>query len=244
MKINELILFKAIYPRGRDQVHEEVDSKGETKKVGENKIQPNEDNVKRIKEFIELNGHPPQPIKYNKNHLKNCRCGQQGYHVIDGTHTYTALDELEWKEIPAKYLEAIDIPVEEEMVYAIHYNVSHGLPLSRLEVKACLANMMDDKGELKYGTIKKLVKLWNIPEGTLKQWIGDIRGGPRTIERTASDSSDINISDDKERDKLKQELEETREELTKVKADARQAFWEMICETHQEAIKGCKKCGK
>lgn len=235
MKINELIWFKAIYPRGRDQYND-------------NEIKIDVENVGKIKDYIALYKKLPQKITYNKNHKVDCPCGQKGYHILDGTHTFVAASESGWKEIKPVDLEVMDIPLEQEMWVSGKLNVSHGKQLSRREIQAIFWMYFDPDERAKYGSLEKFSKDFCVPMGTLREWIVKERGLRDNITSEHScdhtNSSDINISEDKEKDKLKQELEETREELNKVKTDARQAFWEMICEQHQEAIKGCKNCGK
>lgn len=47
----------------------------------------------------------------------------------------------------------------------------HGVPLSRDEIRAVFLIYVDDKGELKYGTLKKFSKDFKIPQRILKRWI-------------------------------------------------------------------------
>ena len=55
---------------------------------------------------------------------------------------------------------------------------------TKLEIQTRLVNLLVERdGDLPYGTRKRLAAEYNISHNTLKQWIVDIRYGPRTNER-------------------------------------------------------------
>lgn len=227
MKIDELVFDKSIYPRFR---HLGLDSE----------IKLNAENVEDIRETIRIEKKPRQVIRYNKRTMN----------IIDGTHTWQALREEGWKDIPEKYLEVLDIPVEEEIIYAVHYNISHGLKLTDNEAKAVLANMLDEKGKLKYGNIENIAKLWGKELTTIKSWLATIRKGP--TQGKSAESADSTTNGDLGTDPT-EDLQQTKKELekTKIKLDEAnkridefEIKWNTVCPTHKRAISMCKDCGK
>lgn len=231
MKINELIFFKAIYPRHRDQDQD-------------NEIKPDAENVLKIREYIQLHKKLPQKITYNKNHISNCPCGQQGYHILDGTHNWIGAKEEGWKEIPKEFLNEANIPIEREIWESARLNATHGMVLSRREIQAIFWIYFDPNKKNAYGSLQDFSKDFSIPIGTLKNWIAIVKGQREPDRCEHTDSNDINISDDKEKEKLKEEVKELRIENIELKKDAVQYVLHQLCTVAQNHIKSCDICGK
>jgi hypothetical protein len=237
MKINKLIFDNNCYPRGRDKLFISVDKEGNSVELGSNEIKPDSEVVKKYQEYIQLHKKIPNKdgnITYNKRTM----------HILDGWHRTIAAQQEGWTDIPDSDLTALDIPIEKELWVSAQLNNVHGKQLSRPEIKAVLKQYWEKERRLKYGTLKEFRQDFAIPESTLHDWLNSFGGeSANTPKSEDSTKSDQLVERNEEKDKLKEEVKELQEELTEVKADARKAFWEMICETHQEAIKGCKKCG-
>lgn len=97
-------------------------------------------------------------------------------HIIDGTHLHDALSMKYGndKDLSDKWFREIDIPVEAEGLYAVHYNSRHGLQLSIDDMKAMLKKYLDENYKLKYGTLKEIARLWNRPYKTIEMWVAEI----------------------------------------------------------------------
>ena len=169
LQLKSLIFNHLIYPRGL--------STGDI-----NQVKPDVENVDDIVEGLEK-GTLNHKITYNTKTMD----------IVDGTHLWLALRRLhgdDW-EVPTKFLNNITIDPEAEMLYAVHYNSIHGLKLSRADKKAVLANYIDEKtGKVKYGQLKDIEQLWGMSINTLKQWIEDIKYGPREMVGSAHHSEE------------------------------------------------------
>ena len=249
MKLSDLKFNHSIYPRGLAEAKSNPLPDGSPDM---NRVQPDTENVDRIYQAL-LSGHIDHKIIYNT----------KTHDMVDGTHLWIVfgrivsavrekilpeipkhLAELKNEEIPERYLEKITIEPSEEMLYAVHYNFAHGLVLGRDDMKAVLANYLDEAGNIKYGLRSKIAELWGMSENTLKQWLADIRHGPRQMERdTTPDIAGRNAAEDK-LERALEEVEELKTKLGKAEEDAREKFMRLLCKRHAQEIVRCSECGK
>ena len=228
MKIDKLVLNKNIYPRGRD-------------KENDNEIKPDDDQIKRYREYIE---------EYNKipNKNGNITYNKRTMNVLDGFHRILAAQQSGWTEIPDKDLVAMDIPIEKELWVSAMLNNDSSKQLSRAEIKAVLKAYWEKGDRLKYGTIKDFMKDFAVSKSTIYNWLDDFKtkaADRPKLENTVNDrlkDKEEEIKDQKQ--KYEKQITELEYELETVKKKAKEDIINLLCKEHQQQVKVCKNCGK